>query len=211
MYPEELQFTEILQRHGITGANEARLHKALEPIRIFDEEGTYLHSLRVGILSAEIAFYTGLNSCSLVWGGAMHDVGKALLKDPKIVKKNTGFTAEDYEQIKEHVILGFNALVAEGFLFTAHIVKYHQRFGSYPYPKHIPELPSFWQGRDREFQIYGRVLALADFYDALMYRGNDRFSGGSTTAEQRRQWYIDGNRDEEHVVRLLIQKSVLVF
>jgi HD-GYP domain-containing protein (c-di-GMP phosphodiesterase class II) len=210
MRPEELRFEQALRRLGVTGAAEDRLRQALEPTRIFDED-TYLHSLRNAVLSATIAEHTHLNARALLWAGALHDDGKRLISRPEIVRITGTFTEEDKAIMDTHVMLGFDSLVAQGFLFTAHVMKYHHRFGPHPYPDPLPDLPSFWQGRDREFRVYGRVLALADYYDALMYRKNDKFAGVLMTPEEKKQRYIAGNLDEERVVRLLIEKGVLIF
>lgn len=210
MRPEELRFEQALWRLGVTGAAEDRLRQALESTRIFDD-GTYLHSLRNAVLSTTIAKHARLNARALLWPGALHDDGKRLISKPEIVRITGTFTEEDKAIMDTHVMLGFDSLVAQGFLFTAHVMKYHHRFGPRPYPDPLPELPSFWRGRDREFQVYGRVLALADYYDALIYRKNDKFDGIPMTAEERQQRYIDGNLDEERVVRLLIERGALVF
>jgi len=112
----------------------------------------------------------------------LHDVGKVAISDT-ILKKPGRFTDEEHNIIKQHTIEGaklfsgarsdFDAIAAEVAL------NHHERWDGTGYPGFIDinsgqalEGYSDNKGRPRpkrtdEIPIYGRIVALADVYDAL--------------------------------------------
>ena len=57
---------------------------------------------------------------------------------------------------------------------TAHIIIRHHQFGPHPYPKELPMLPEYLGGKRETVEEAARLLALADYYDALMTRENEK-------------------------------------
>lgn len=138
-----------------------------------NDQASYEHSLRVGLLAKSIGDFLGEGSRPLFFAGLLHDVGKAEVP-AEILGKTGELTEEDFYTIRGHVAKGYEMLKGR-FDFTAEIVLLHHTFQEKGYPK---VLPMFLHDYSPETQgliyKYSRTLALADVYDAL-HRENSRF------------------------------------
>lgn len=131
------------------------------------------HCLRVGLLAMKIAHFMHLDQKALLFAGLMHDIGKCQI-DLATLGKTEGWTPRDTEIMKEHVTDGYKILKGR-FDFSADILIWHHRFQPNGYPNRIPKpLHKYSQGTRALIIEYGRILAVADVYDAL-HRVNDKF------------------------------------
>jgi response regulator RpfG family c-di-GMP phosphodiesterase len=91
----------------------------------------------------------------------MHDIGKLAVPD-EILNKPGKLTAEEFEIIKQHSIVGYEMLRNSNreVLRTAAIIAYehHEKYNGKGYPRGIT---------GDKIHLYGRITAVADVFDAL--------------------------------------------
>jgi len=102
-----------------------------------------------------------LQSCQL------HDVGKIAIKD-SLLKKPGKLTPEEFELIKNHTTFGEKVILRlkektmdSDFLEYARIfaISHHEKWNGSGYPKGL---------KGQDIPILGRMMAIADVYDALV-------------------------------------------
>lgn len=151
----------------------ARLQQAqMETIRLlaraseYRDDDTGTHTLRVGKLTGLVAELLGfppdfVERISLA--ATLHDIGKIGIPD-HILLKPGGFDPEEFELMKQHTIIGANILQNSSFdvLKMAETIArhHHEKWDGSGYPAGL---------RGKEIPIEARIVALADFYDAVTH------------------------------------------
>ena len=120
------------------------------------------HSARVADLSANIATEMSLSEEDVDrvrMAGRLHDLGKIGTRDA-VVNKEGPLTADEFEHVKQHVIIGAQILAPLVHLgdIVAMVKSHHERFDGTGYPDGL---------RGEEVPLGGRVIAAAEVYDAL--------------------------------------------
>ncbi|MDX1763112.1 MAG: HD domain-containing protein [bacterium] len=91
----------------------------------------------------------------------LHDIGKLGIPD-RILLKPDKLTEEEFEVIKNHTGIGYAMLLhsSRDLLKAAAIIAYqhHEKWDGTGYPQGL---------RGEEIHVYGRIVALADVFDAL--------------------------------------------
>jgi putative two-component system response regulator len=127
------------------------------------DEITEGHSVRVAGYSIALARAMGYDEQrvdEVYQTGLLHDVGKIGIPD-LILKKEGKLTSEEYGEIKEHTSIGGHILAAiETMGYLADGAKYHhEKFDGTGYPKGL---------KGKEIPEIGRIIAVADVFDALV-------------------------------------------
>ncbi len=130
--------------------------------KMFDNY-TYAHSVNVAIISLSIGISLELNKSELSelgFAALIHDIGKMLI-DKDIINKAGPLTDKEFLEICKHPLLGC-AYAKETFDISHDIYQgildHHERYGGGGYPNNKC---------GNEISLYGRILALADVYDAI--------------------------------------------
>lgn len=142
-------------------SNEDILY-SLNEIKTVDDY-TFEHSVNVCILSLITGIAMGLETGRLKelgTGAMLHDIGKLYIPS-EILKKPSQLTVDEFEEIKKHTILGYEVLKKSDRLsMTSTYIAFghHERYDGSGYPLQLK--------RD-SIQVFARIVAVADVYDAL--------------------------------------------
>ena len=131
-------------------------------LKCFDNY-TYLHSVNVAVLSVVLGLAMNLERTVLTRLGMsaiLHDIGKIFI-NKKIVNKPGILTDEEFEEMKKHSQLGHD-YAKEKFKLPltsyAGIIDHHEKFNGTGYPS---------KKTGGQISLFGRIITLADIYDAL--------------------------------------------
>lgn len=195
---------EALVEHGVAADQQERITLFLSILRTKDI-ATYRHSVRVGLVASRIGSFMHLSAKALLYAGLLHDVGKALTL-LSTLRKTEDWKPADAEEMTRHATDGYRML-AGVFDFSAEIVHWHHRFQRNGYPETMPEpLHGYSEGTKALIPFLGRVLAIADLYDAL-HRVNSKF--GELTGEDIRMKMLSFNPDQRQLIEELYGSGVL--
>jgi putative nucleotidyltransferase with HDIG domain len=149
------------ERHRLERVSTATLEVLVNALEAKDP---YLrgHSARVADLSANIATEMGLSEEDVErvrMAGRLHDLGKIGTRDA-VVNKEGPLTADEFEHVKQHVIIGAQILAPLVHLgdIVAMVKSHHERFDGSGYPDGL---------RGEDVPMGGRIIAVAEVYDAL--------------------------------------------
>lgn len=180
---ELYQAKELLKYHNILLKTKAKYEKIKlltelednqkEMIYILTElmestsDETGKHIRRVSEISSLLAKYhsnmTDDDISTLYHAAPMHDIGK-LTVPTEILHKAGRYTEEDFEIMKKHASNGYELLrysdrkLIKAAAIIAH--EHHEKWNGKGYPRGL-------QGEG--IHIYGRIIALADVFDALTH------------------------------------------
>jgi HD-GYP domain-containing protein (c-di-GMP phosphodiesterase class II) len=131
-------------------------------LKVFDDY-TYYHSVNVAILSLILGValnYTRSELFKLGLSALLHDIGKVFI-DKNIIEKQGKLTNEEFDEIKKHPLFGYNYLKDKLDIPTKSFLgalQHHEKFDGSGYPEHM---------KGMDISVFGRLIAVADVYDAL--------------------------------------------
>jgi HD-GYP domain len=131
-------------------------------LKVFDDY-TFYHSTNVAILSLLIGVTLNLPKHTLYelcLSAFLHDIGKVFI--PKeVLNKEGKLTDKEYDVMKGHTELG-SKYVMKAFSIPERvcdgIIDHHEKFDGTGYPN---------KKKGHKISLFGRIIAVADVYDAL--------------------------------------------
>ncbi|OGG03406.1 MAG: hypothetical protein A3F83_12630 [Candidatus Glassbacteria bacterium RIFCSPLOWO2_12_FULL_58_11] len=125
---------------------------------------TYVHSMNVCTFCIGLGTAIGLPKSPdlelLGLGAMLHDVGKSLV-DPLLINKPGRLTDEEFQKMKDHVLLGVNILKENHELpdrVYEPVAQHHEKMTGIGYPYGL---------KDDQITQFGRISSIVDIYDAL--------------------------------------------
>jgi len=123
----------------------------------------YRHALSVAVIAMALGQYLGLPHADILPLGkaaSLHDVGMFLIP-LEIMQKTKTLDEEEYQSVKKHTVLGYQALkklqAVDEQIYQG-IATHHERLDGSGYPLGL-------QGE--QIPLWGRIIAVADVYDAM--------------------------------------------
>jgi putative two-component system response regulator len=140
-----------------------RLSRAAE----FKDEDTGAHIISMSRISARLAEKLSLSEQtveSILYASPMHDIGKIGIPD-RILLKNGPLNEEEWSIMRLHTVYGGQILENSdiGFLRLGEVIAttHHEKVDGSGYPTGL---------KGRQIPLAGRIVAVADVFDALMSR-----------------------------------------
>jgi putative two-component system response regulator len=167
-----LQYARDLNRtyHDLKTKHEKLRKSYLDTIKClvlaakFKDEETGVHIMRIGQMCALIARKMGMDSRiieNIRIAAPLHDIGKIGIPDTILLKKGK-LTRVEFEVMKTHTIIGAKILSnsrSKVLIMGQQIaISHHEKWNGKGYPYGLA---------GEGIPLFGRIVALADFFDAL--------------------------------------------
>lgn len=138
------------------------IHLGITELKSYDDY-TYHHCLAVAVLSVATAIAMGLEkekTKKIGLSALLHDIGKTMI-DIELINKKGLLTLEEYAIVKNHSLYGGEYLMSHNLVdidVYNGVLMHHEKYDGSGYPFGL-------QGEN--IPLFGRVIAVADVYDAL--------------------------------------------
>ena len=149
------------QQRKLEQLNVATLEALINALEAKDR---YLsgHSARVAAFAATVAQQLGMSDDEIEqvrMAGRLHDLGKIGVRE-SVLNKEGPLSPEEYEHVKEHVVIGSQILAPLVHLgpIVAFVRGHHEHFDGSGYPDRL---------RGQDIPLGARIICAAEIYDAL--------------------------------------------
>lgn len=206
----EQRFFQTCEELRISDTNRTTLVSILAPLRNNNPVTRfhYAHSLKVALLAREIGRFTYHAERPPFLGGSVHDLGKC--DSPiEILGKSDSWSEKDQRAMQAHVMDGYRLLRGH-FDISAEIMLWHHKFQKDGYPKRLPPyLHRYTETTKLLIREYGRIVALADVYDALHRTDAKHGYKRTLTKSEIRDKMFELNPDRTILVNALYKARIL--
>lgn len=117
-------------------------------------------AILAGLIGRKLEFERFLLK-DLIKSALLHDMGKFAIPN-EILEKPGRLTVSEYELVKQAPMAGYNMFAGNAFvnsIVKTGLLQHHERFDGSGYPQGL-------QGE--EISVFGRIIAIADVFDALI-------------------------------------------
>lgn len=128
------------------------------------DEYTFKHSVDVATMAMVVAKKYGLSESEVYdigVAGLLHDIGKSKIPN-EVLNKPGKLTDEEFEQMKQHPILGYNIIKNNKDLnntIKLAVLQHHEKINGKGYPIGVDS---------EKITPFAKILAVVDIYDALV-------------------------------------------
>ncbi len=143
------------------GRGPSNIFDMLHNLRDYDD-ATYTHCVNVAMISNIIAQWLKWSDEDIeiaTQAGLLHDIGKLMIPN-EIISKPAKLTSDEYSIIKTHPTQGYSMI--KNMNLSDHVknavLMHHERCDGSGYPLGI---------RDNQIDIFAKLVAIADVYDAM--------------------------------------------
>jgi PAS domain S-box-containing protein/putative nucleotidyltransferase with HDIG domain len=196
----------VVQRTSALEESRLETLRRLALAAEYRDDATHEHTERVGRNSALIARRLGLPDAAVALirrAAPLHDIGKLGIAD-RILHKEGELTPEEYRTMQDHTLIGAKILADPKFeilqMAKTIAVSHHERWDGSGYPHGL---------RGEQIPLSGRIVAVADVFDALTQDRSYKpaWSATEAAAEIKR---LAGQQFDPRVVRAFEALDCLV-
>lgn len=189
---------------GVARIHQGSIVSLLLRLRKHDE-ATFIHSVRVALLSAKIARVLKIDPKPLLFAGCLHDIGKLYVPGELLRQKN--YDPKTQPEIDKHILYSYEIL-KEIHPFSAEIALIHHRFQTRKNKLTPDKLnPKISLSTRKKAAKISSLLAIADQFNAATSRIRPDL-GRSLTLSEAQKLLLKEFPKQRRVIKKLINSRV---